>query len=451
MLNKTISVCCAKDIHAWTAAAARLPECVAALKYEVVVPDTEVALFQGLTPPVFSVMPESYYLGGRSLSWLKARMPATLQQRAGWYLQQFIKIEACRQAGPDVNCLIWDADTVPLRSLCFEDPRGRLIYYKGNHRPLFHSPYFDLIRTVLGLERGGDHSFIAQCFPLRTPWVEHMCQTLEQRYSAASWIDVIVDHIDHSKGGCGFSEYETLGTFFTHHYAKEIVFTDRQFLRHGSLLLGSPDQLVAPAWSGLAQAVDYVAFEAYETGRYRGLHIGCGNTRIEATFRGNPMLNTDISKFNETDLLLDVTHPLPFPDHQFEHIVANNVLEHVDDMIAVVTELDRCLQPGGVLQIEVPFLGSYNHGTDVTHKRGLTFDAFNFLLADGRNYLFRVAQQRPFNYRLVSFFRENVIDGALIREESPAVPVRGTYADWLEKVARFEVPGTFGYVWQKLA
>jgi SAM-dependent methyltransferase len=194
-----------------------------------------------------------------------------------------------------------------------------------------------------------------------------------------------------------------------------------------------------------------IEINSIKTEHYRGLHIGCANTRIETTFLGNPMLNSDIEMFAETDMLLDVTKPWPFPNAQFEQVVANNIFEHISDLIGVAYEMDRCLQPGGLLNIEVPFIGSYNHGTDVTHKRGLTFDSFNFLLADSRNYLYRVDKSRPFNYKLIRFFRENIIDGKLVHEWFDVVPPRGTYTDWLEKVARFEVPGTFGYIWQKLS
>jgi SAM-dependent methyltransferase len=451
MLSKIISVCCAKDMRAWKVAAARLPKCIEALKYEVIVPDHEVAIFKAESPAIFSVLPESFYLGKYTLSWLQDRFPPLLSGRAGWYLQQFIKIEAARRAGLNQNCLIWDADTVPIKKIHFEDADGRLLYYKGNYRPPIHEPYFDLIKSVLGIPRLGENSYIAQCFAFRTNWVEDMCSTIEQKFSATSWIEVVVDHIDHSKGGCGFSEYETLGTFFSHKYANEIKFIDRQFFRHGTQLVGNPENIDLAAWAGLAEIVDFVAFEVYETGVYRGLHIGCGNTRIENTLQGNLVLNTDIMECPEIDLLLDVEKALPFPPNQFEHVIALNILEHVNDIMFVMQEIDRCLQVGGIIQIEVPFIGSYNHGTDVTHIRGLTFDSFNFLLDDNRNYLYRNPKTRCFNYQLTAFFRENIVDDILTREYLPAIPPRGSYSDWIEKVNKFQIPGTFGMIWQKLS
>src|SRR5207302_4059151 len=50
----------------------------------------------------------------------------------------------------------------------------------------------------------------------------------------------------------------------------------------------------------------------------------------------------------------DVTH-LSFPDHSFDLIVTNDVLEHVPDYTRAMRELNRVLKPGGILLVTVPF------------------------------------------------------------------------------------------------
>ena len=146
MINKTISVCEQRNIEAWSIAAPRILNYIDSIEYEVIVPDAQVEIFKDVTPSQIRVKPESAYIGKRNLAWLQSLMPQDFIMRAGWYLQQFIKIEACRAAKPYETVLIWDADTIPLQKLEFEDEAGRLIYYKGNHRPLIHKPYFDLIQ-----------------------------------------------------------------------------------------------------------------------------------------------------------------------------------------------------------------------------------------------------------------------------------------------------------------
>lgn len=446
-LDRVISVCMSKDLPYWQVAARKLLEHVDASSYEVIVPNDEVALFRHATPSAIQVIPEVFYCGKRDLAHLRERFPEAMGRRAGWYLQQFLKIEAIRRDPRDVNCLIWDADTVPLRPMAFEDEAGRLIYRTGLHRPAIHQPYFDLIESLLGITRETDSSFISQCFPVRSAWVREMCAALAERHRVESWWDAIVDFIARHPSGCGFSEYETLGSWVLRHHRDEVVLQPGRYFRPAKYLFPL-EALDREPTSRIAKTLEYVAYDDYDQSVYGGLNIGCGHTRMETTFDGKHFLNADIQPTSTTDITLNLDQPLPFADGTFSHVVAHNVLEHVDDLVFSIREIDRVLAPGGVLQIEVPHIGSYNHGTDVTHKRGLTFDAFNFLLHE-RNYLYTQGGG-PFRYRLVSFNRENLVNGQLVREQFDHVPRLGTYPEWINAMRNFEIPGTFGYVLQKL-
>jgi SAM-dependent methyltransferase len=45
---------------------------------------------------------------------------------------------------------------------------------------------------------------------------------------------------------------------------------------------------------------------------------------------------------------------LPFPDAHFDLVLATDVLEHIDDEAAALSELRRVLRPGGTLMVTVP-------------------------------------------------------------------------------------------------
>jgi 2-polyprenyl-6-hydroxyphenyl methylase/3-demethylubiquinone-9 3-methyltransferase len=45
---------------------------------------------------------------------------------------------------------------------------------------------------------------------------------------------------------------------------------------------------------------------------------------------------------------------LPFADSSFETVVCSEVLEHVDDIAAVIAEVSRVLRPGGVFVFSLP-------------------------------------------------------------------------------------------------
>lgn len=449
-IYKTVSVCTVKDLDSWSVAAPNIIKHIDSFKYEVVVPDKEVEIFKKRTPSRITVIPESTYLETYNLEWFKSKMPEPLHRRAGWYLQQIIKIKSV-QEGPDeaVN-LIWDADTVPLKNLCFINKAGKIMYYEGRDRPAFHEHYFETNKKLTGADRKSPHSFISQSFPVKACWARSYCDFIGKN-CGTNWINAIMSNIDHSKGGCGFSEYEAMGNYIIDNWESAIEFIRPKYFRHGSRLIGNPVNLYNHEWYSLQNDLDYIAFESYDLGPpwYTGLNIGCGNRRLDKTINNNLFLNTDIEYSMWTDLELDATKPFPFPNNFFEHVVANNVLEHVHNLIDIVSEIDRCLAVGGILQIEVPFIGSYNHGTDVTHIKGFTFDAFNFLFSDSRNYLHRDEGKRPFNYKLINFFREVIRDDALERESLDYIPSRGTYADWIAQVRSFTIPGSFGYAFQK--
>jgi SAM-dependent methyltransferase len=79
-------------------------------------------------------------------------------------------------------------------------------------------------------------------------------------------------------------------------------------------------------------------------GRNRGLNI----YGVEAFYKGSNSKEVVEAKGllgNEIKELIEGR--IPFPDHYFELVVSNQVLEHIADMNAVLKEIDRVLVPGG--------------------------------------------------------------------------------------------------------
>jgi SAM-dependent methyltransferase len=62
--------------------------------------------------------------------------------------------------------------------------------------------------------------------------------------------------------------------------------------------------------------------------------------------------------------------PLPFADHAFDLVTTLDVLEHIDDDVAALTELRRVLRPGGRLLAAVPaFMFLWGKQDEVSHHR----------------------------------------------------------------------------------
>jgi SAM-dependent methyltransferase len=187
--------------------------------------------------------------------------------------------------------------------------------------------------------------------------------------------------------------------------APHAVFDDSVFWFDGGdleVLFGQ--QFATPAWIERAQAAlqsfkaadpvehyaDLMAFAVgfarahherrpQEPWRPTRIHLGSGKA-----YRPG-WLNLDLLERAEPDLMLDLAQPQSWPlrtesafagpielhEDQVEHIVANNVLEHVGDLPRLMTNCLALLQAGGRLEIEVPYEHAATAWQDPTHVRAM--------------------------------------------------------------------------------
>jgi predicted SAM-dependent methyltransferase len=91
----------------------------------------------------------------------------------------------------------------------------------------------------------------------------------------------------------------------------------------------------------------------------RVLELGCGQIR-----RVPHSVTIDINPRSIADVVHDLNvTPYPFASDEFDVVIAEHVLEHLNDLVPVVEELHRILKRGGMLYVEVPHFSSCNHFT----------------------------------------------------------------------------------------
>jgi hypothetical protein len=122
----------------------------------------------------------------------------------------------------------------------------------------------------------------------------------------------------------------------------------------------------------------------------RTLIVGCGK-------KSKPdAINLDMYNLPGVDVVFDLNRitiygeRLPFPLQHFLRVEAEDVLEHVGNVISVVQEIGRILEVGGTLWIRGPD-GRYPEVVwgDLTHKRAFakrSFDGFDPETWDGQQY-----------------------------------------------------------------
>lgn len=178
--------------------------------------------------------------------------------RYGWYLQQFLKLSAVDEFN-EKNVLIWDADTIPLKPLTFFTPEGTPTFYIATE---YHLPYFQAIDKLLALDKAVAHLFISQNMPIPAGWGQSCLREIEKRHACA-WHEAILKEVDF-KQQSGFSEYETLGTYFIHRWPSQVKFRHDRWIRNGSEQMGrrpgNADQLRSEDFEG----ADFVAFEWWD-------------------------------------------------------------------------------------------------------------------------------------------------------------------------------------------
>lgn len=111
------------------------------------------------------------------------------------------------------------------------------------------------------------------------------------------------------------------------------------------------------------RAWEFAAYQKYALDG-RCLDLGCGDGRYFSLLwpRADDVVGVEIdpvvAKLGEDSgvyrqVHVAPAHCVPEPDASFDHVFANCSLEHMDHLDAVLTEIHRCLKPGGSLLCSV--------------------------------------------------------------------------------------------------
>jgi SAM-dependent methyltransferase len=99
----------------------------------------------------------------------------------------------------------------------------------------------------------------------------------------------------------------------------------------------------------------YLKANGFFDRKLKVLHIApeaCFIPRFEK-FHGDNYITADIES-PLAKVKMDI-HKIPFSENEFDVVLCNHVLEHVDDDIKAMSEIARVLKPGGFAILQVPF------------------------------------------------------------------------------------------------
>ena len=259
---QVLTTCRARDLPVFEITARQLVEQVPISGICVVAPDRDCCKIRSRLKGAVQVLPENEFIPGMTMSELRGLDVPGFPKGAGWYFQQFLKLQYAFVEPEDDYYLIWDADTVPLRPMRFFDGAGRMLLTQATE---FHAPYFETYRRLFGEEAGREFSFIAQHIVVQKSVAREMLARIEQHVGGeGNWAWKIVRSLPRA-GDNLFSEFETYGHYVKNHYPDRVAFVARPWLREGTQRVGGgvPSQ---SDLQNLAHEFDFVAFERATTG-----------------------------------------------------------------------------------------------------------------------------------------------------------------------------------------
>lgn len=222
----------------------------------VVVPNPQIIAFEDALKNQAAVISEDKLLPDWPLERVRQRLAHP--DRAGWYLQQFLKLSFGQFSGAG-EYVIWDADTVPLAAPQIGDGEFTL-FGKADE---YHKPYFETYRKILGQEPVLPTSAISQYMRINTSVVlsmqKHICVTTGETF----WIDGILAALS-GKSISEFSEYETYANYFMTRYPSRGSTKKIPWFRYGSVFYPNFENLRLKQIEGEFSHYEYVAFERHK-------------------------------------------------------------------------------------------------------------------------------------------------------------------------------------------
>lgn len=252
-----VTTCKSRDLPILTITIRKLWEMTPCRAVFIIAPVRDCAPIQKKIGALGTVVPEDTFIPSMTIAQLKRLDAPGFPRAAGWYFQQFLKLQFANSELAEDYYLIWDADTVPLRPMHFFDADGKMLLTQADE---YHAPYFITYRNLFGSDPQREFSLIAQHMVVQRNIAREMLALIQQRVAGTDdWPWKIMRALPRT-GNNLFSEYETYGHYLKNYHPDRVRFIRRNWRRTENIEAGCA--LPTPAeLAMLARTFDYAAFE----------------------------------------------------------------------------------------------------------------------------------------------------------------------------------------------
>lgn len=101
------------------------------------------------------------------------------------------------------------------------------------------------------------------------------------------------------------------------------------------------------------------------------INLGCGNKKIDG------FIGIDKFPCDAVNIIADIENRLPLEDNSVSEIYMDNVIEHIKDIPALMSEVHRVSKNNALLTIITPHYSSISSWRDPTHIHHLAYDSMN--------------------------------------------------------------------------
>jgi len=194
---------------------------------------------------------------------LKNSLPSWPENHlAGWYFQQFLKMSfSLSEYCVYEKYLIWDADTILLRPIVFEEGE-KILFRQGNE---YHKFYFKTMSRWLEPARHQSVSHISQHMLINSRHMRELIGVIEMSGRVEWWAHII--ETLSGENPFEFSEYETYSNYCLSQHGDKYISRKSNWFRFGHAYLGTG--MPANKMVKLSKIYDFVAIEKWDTGLIR--------------------------------------------------------------------------------------------------------------------------------------------------------------------------------------
>ena len=235
-----------------------------------------------------SFISEDFLVSKKNINEFLLKMRNISTDRDGWYEQQFLKMAYSYICKKDYY-LIWDADTIPIKSIQM---------FKNNH-PFFdmktehHIPYFNTIKKLIPGLKFKERSYISEHMMIRTEFMRNLLLKIELNEQLAGkffWEKILMSIDIQDMNFSGFSEYETYGAYVDSEYPYTYRHRNWFSLREANTYFGNSKNLNKDDINWLSKYYHAISFEKVNIFEEKYLNI-VKSSHIQKLYKSNFVFN----------------------------------------------------------------------------------------------------------------------------------------------------------------